>query len=322
MSDSGAITLAVTGGSGFIAGHLIGHLLLHGADGRKVNVRALASSAEGRSRIAAAHTGAEALLLSNGEGRGLIDQLAGAQVLLHAGWSSVPSTAERDPVADLRDNVQGSMMLIQAALAAGVRRIIFLSSGGTVYGEQERTPISEDVPPMPSGAYGAAKRTVELYLSAMAGHAGAEHVVLRASNVYGRSQVHDRPQGVVEHWLRAALEGKEAASWTSLDAERDFLHIDDMVAALERAITAPIEHPVLNVGSGRGTTLKELAALIEAVTGLPLRLRMASGAHGAVKRNILDVRRIERCWGIRPTVSLKAGVERAAAALRSGDAVG
>ncbi len=304
------LLVAVTGGSGFIAGRFITHVLEHGVPGCRASVRALVSSESARLRVSAVHPGLEAGLMPAGDDAALRDGLSGAQVLLHAGWSTVPATADLDPIGDLRANVEGSLRLFRAAIASGVRRIVFISSGGTVYGEAGRLPITEEQPVRPTGAYGASKLCVERYLAAMAGHAGIEHLILRPSNVYGRARAHDQPQGVIEHWMQAALAGQEGTTWSDLAVERDYLHIDDMVRALLLAIAAPIAHPVLNVGTGRGTTLGELATLIGAISGRPFHVAAPALPKAAIRRNVLDAGLIGSCWGWRTRVSLEEGLQR------------
>lgn len=307
--------IAITGGSGFIAGRFIARSMVQGIGGERWHLRALAASEASRQRIAAAHPAAEALLLPSGSEAQLVERLRGVRVLLHAGWSTVPATADLDPITDLRQNGEGALRLFRAAISAGVRRIVFISSGGTVYGEAEQPLITEAHPLHPVGAYGASKLIAERYLTAMAHHAGVEHVILRPSNVYGRDQAHDQPQGVVEHWLRAALRGQDGATWNSLDTERDYLHIDDLLTALDLAVSAPLRHSVLNVGTGKGTTLAALAGLIGEAAGHPFRVVEQRMPQAAVRRNVLDAGRIRACWGWSPQVSLAEGVRRAWAAL-------
>jgi UDP-glucose 4-epimerase len=311
------LVVAVTGGSGFIAGDFITHLLGNRTESGSMKVRALVSSSEGLLRVSDRHIGAVAMRLDQVGHGGLVSQLEGAHVLVHAGWSTVPATADRDPLADLQENVAGSLRLFQAGIKAGVRRIVFISSGGTVYGEAEHVPLAETHPVRPMGAYGAAKLLVERYLSVLAAQGSIEHVILRPANVYGRHRAHEKPQGVIEHWLLAALHRQEVVSWTDLDAERDFLHVDDMVSALACAITQPIVHPLLNVGTGRATSLRRIKELIEETTGFPLRMIESSTVGPQIRRNALDGRRIQSDWGWKPSVSVEEGIRRTCGVLRA-----
>lgn len=306
--------LAVTGGGGFIAGRFMDRVQEMSAAGGALRIRALASSEASHGRMATMGASIEARIMAR-DLAGLREQLRGVHVLLHAGWSTVPATADRDPLADVHVNAAGSLLLFQAAIAEGVRRIVFISSGGMVYGEALSLPIHEDHVLDPKGAYGASKLIVERYLTAMARPSGVEHVILRPSNVFGRKQAHDKPQGVIEHWMQAALEGREARTWADLDAERDYLHIDDLVDAVLLAVAAPVAHTVMNVGSGRGTTLHELAALVARISGRPFNVTGASAARGAIRRNVLDGGRLRESHGWIPKVSLEEGMHRVCHAL-------
>lgn len=302
--------IAITGAAGFIGGSVLARLVKMGVANDQVEVVALASSEESMSRIRAMHPGTECGRLQDAE-----SLLRDCQVLLHAGWSTVPATADDDPISDLRINVEGSIGLFEQAARAGVRRVVFLSSGGTVYGEPVRLPIDEAHPLRPLGAYGASKLCVERYLAVRAKHHGLEHVILRPGNVYGRSSAHQRPQGVVEHWLKAALDGNPVEPWADLRLTRDYLHIDDLVDSVMAALHRPITHHVLNVGTGSGTALSVLAGMVASVTGRPFKVSAVRPQHRFVMTNVLDGSRIAKCWGIVPKVSLEQGLAHTWAAM-------
>ncbi|MBK9175537.1 MAG: NAD-dependent epimerase/dehydratase family protein [Flavobacteriales bacterium] len=306
--------IAITGAGGFIGGSVLARLMQVGLAHERAHVAAIASSEASMHRIRALHPEVDCGRFQDSEAL-----LRGCQVLLHAGWSTVPATAETDPLGDLRDNVEGSINVFEQAARMGVRRIVFLSSGGTVYGAPIRLPIDEAHPLRPQGAYGASKLCVERYLAVRAKHHGIEHVILRPSNVYGRSAAHDRPQGVVEHWLKAALVGVPVEPWADLRLTRDYLHIDDLVDALVAALHLPIKHNVLNVGTGRGTELSRMAEMVSSATGRQFKVSSVRPQHRFVMANVLDGSRIAECWGIIPRVSLEQGLARTWAAMNGED---
>lgn len=297
--------IAITGAGGFIGGSLLSRLVQEGLDGGQVELVALASSVGSMHGIQSRHPAVACGLLHDAE-----PTLAGCQVLVHAGWATVPATAEADPLNDLRENVEGSIRLFEQAARAGVRRIVFMSSGGTVYGDPLRLPIDETHPLRPAGVYGASKLCVERYLAVRAKHHGFEHVILRPGNVYGRATAHERPQGVVEHWLKAVLVGVTVEAWADMRLTRDYVHITDLVDVLIAALNHPITHHVLNVGTGRGTELSSLAEMITAVTGRPFGYSTAHAQRPAVMTNVLDSSRLRECWGLSPRIDLEEGLAR------------
>lgn len=310
-----ALTVAVTGASGFIGGALVARLWAQGADGRPARVRPMASSPESVARVQSRFAGLPVTMLQGLDAEGLRSLFEGVHVFVHAGWSSVPSTAERDPLGDLRTNVEGSLRLFQAALLAGVRRIVFLSSGGTVYGEPRWSPITEDHPTEPVGVYGASKLCAERYLVALARTHGAESVVLRPANVYGRSMAHDKPQGVVENWMARLRQGADLECWNDPRMVRDYIHVDDLVDALVAALHRPVKETVLNVGTGHGTDLRQLAGLLERITGHTARLRTMDTVYPALSINVLDNAKLRQVLGTAPQIALEEGLARTWATL-------
>jgi len=291
--------LVLTGGSGLIGGAVLRKLA-----GQAVSVRALVSHGTSADIVEASFAGAEVLPLT-----GDVDEFFnGCDVFLHAGWSTVPSTAEEDPIGDLHANVEGSLRLITAAARARVSRIVFLSSGGTVYGQPVRSPITEDHRTVPVGSYGAAKLCVEKYLKVIAHASGMEHIVLRPGNVYGRSAAHQRPQGVVEHWLACALRKQPLVAWNDLAMVRDYLYIDDVVDAIIASFTARTSSMVFNLGTGVGTSLEQLAHLINEVTGQENEVVRRGVGVSLITTNVLDVSRARAELGYEPRVQLKDGL--------------
>lgn len=302
--------LALTGGSGFIGGRFVESALREGIAGRSPSILALTSSEESAGRVLSKHPAARAIPLPGLDHDSLIEAMRGCEALIHAAWSTVPAEAERDPLKDLHVNVESSIKLFQAAIAAGVRRIVFISSGGTVYGEPRWSPITEDHPLLPLSAYGTSKLCAEHYLLSLARAARIEALVLRPANVYGRDRSHDKPQGVVEHWLARLRAGQELISWNDTSVVRDYIHVDDVTAALIASLHRPVVEPFVNVGTGIGTSLSDLAELMQRVTGITVRLTASASHHPALSRNVLSTALMEKCLGIAPRVSLEEGIAR------------
>ena len=243
--------------------------------------------------------------------QGLEAALSEADVLVHLAWSSVPSTAALDPVEDLRSNVLQAESLLEQCAASGVGRVVFLSSGGTVYGPVEHAaPITEDHPAAPSTAYGRSKLAFERLLSTHSLVKGYGALVLRPSNVYGMPISDSRPQGVVHHWMKAILEGRPIELWNEGSTVRDLVHIDDMVEALLLSISYRGPNEILNVGTGVGTSLAELVHEMEELVGRPMDIVSRTGPAGAVDRNVLSTVRAKQLLGFEAKVHLAEGLRR------------
>ncbi len=245
--------------------------------------------------------------------------LSGADVLVHMAWSSVPTTAALDPVKDMLANVEQAKALLDQAAASGVARVVFLSSGGTVYGPVgDQAPITEDHLPAPSTAYGGSKLAFERLLSIHALDKGYGALVLRPSNVYGMSISDSRPQGVVHHWMKAILEGRPIELWNEGSTVRDLVHIDDMVEALLLAIRYQGPNEILNVGTGVGTSLAQLVHAMEEMVGRPMDIVSRTGPAGAVGRNVLSTARAKEMIGFEARVTVAEGLRRSWQAIQSG----
>ncbi len=303
--------IAITGASGFIGRNLMQRFMERAGPGHATTtIRALHSGERPSSTWTFPKDLVRTAPLYDDHGRIHPEALNGVDTLLHLGWSTVPATAEQDPQADQRTNVEGGLRLLEAVRAAGVRRVVFLSSGGTVYGPTTELPIREDAPTRPISAYGISKLLFESYLGLAAKQHGFEHVILRPGNVYGDPVPRQRPQGVIEHWMARIAAGRSIELWNPLSVTRDLLHVDDMVTAILAAVEHPAGHAVLNIGTGVGTSLGELLALLERVTGRPIPTEVRSTAPAAIPANVLDPRKAMDVLGFRTTIPLATGLER------------
>lgn len=224
--------------------------------------------------------------------------LEGVCTVFHLLGASFPADAERDPAEDLRTNVAASIDLIALCRAAGVRRIVFISSGGTVYGVPRCLPISETHPTDPISAYGIHKLLVEKHLGLQAYRHGLQVVVLRVANPYGPFQIPDRGQGLIAALIRRRLSGRPVEVWGDGRVVRDFLHVDDLVDAMLRAVSYEGPHSVLNVGSGIGRSVLEVIASVNDVLGTGnAEILYRPGRAVDVPANVLDVSLIQRELG-------------------------
>jgi UDP-glucose 4-epimerase len=210
----------------------------------------------------------------------------GCGVVFHLVCSTVPGSS--DPVFDNRTNVVPTIKLLEICRQVGVRRIIFISSGGTVYGPASEVPIREDAPTNPICPYGIGKLACEKYLLLYRRLHGVDARILRVSNVYGPFQTATQ-QGIVGIFLRQALENKPIEIWGGGKSIRDYLYIDDLIRAFILAAQRPEWPSILNIGSGKGLSTLEVADSIEALLGRSLRRIERPGRASDVSVNVLDI---------------------------------
>ncbi|MEP9375077.1 NAD-dependent epimerase/dehydratase family protein [Aquabacter sp. CN5-332] len=229
------------------------------------------------------------------------EAVRGQEIVFHLLSSSVPGSPGQIPAFDLETNVLGTLRFLDICNAAAVRRIVFASSGGTVYGPADTYPISETAPTHPISAYGVGKLAIEKYLGLYHHLYGLEYIALRIANAYGPLQSILKRQGVVAAMLDHALAGKPLKIWGTGEVVRDFVHIDDVVSAFLWAATYGGPHRVMNVGSGTGLSINQVANDIEAITGTAkLSRNYHAGRTADVPINILDISLITRETPWRP----------------------
>jgi len=198
------------------------------------------------------------------------------------------------------------------------RLVVMPSSGGTVYDVSHEPPYREDSPCAPASEYGKAKLVMEQILSREAPDDVAV-VIPRVSNAYGPGQPAGTGQGVIAHWLDAALHGREIVLLGAESITRDFVYVDDVAHAIARIVDTPGAPPVVNIGAGAATSLGELARLVESVVGSErFRARHEPARPFDVRHNWLDVGLARRALRWSPRVSLEDGIRRTWQAMLEG----
>ncbi len=244
--------------------------------------------------------------------------LDGIDVVFHLLGGSFPARAEADPAEDLCRNAIPSLGLMALCREARVRQIVFVSSGGTVYGVPRHLPLREDHPTDPISAYGIHQLLIEKHLGLLAHRHDLPCVVLRVANPFGPYQLPGRGQGLVATLIAQRLAGRPVEIWGDGQVVRDFFHVADLVdAALLAAVYRGPER-VLNVGSGIGRSVRDVVGAIDAMLGMRgAEIIHRQGRAVDVPVNVLDVARIRRVLGWSPRIDWQDGLRGTADWLRS-----
>lgn len=242
--------------------------------------------------------------------------VADVDIVFHLVNATTPASANADMANDVTQNVLGTLGLLEACRSAGVRRIVYVSSGGTIYGVPAHVPTAETEPCWPITAYGISKLSVERYLHLYGHHHGLDYRVLRVANPYGPHQTAATGQGVIAAFLRRALAGEPVEIWGDGLAARDYLHVDDVACAMEAAAVHEGADRVFNVGSGRPRTLVEIVEAIERVTGTPVAIDRKPSRGVDIPVSCLDISLAARELDWRPTIGLDQGLEGTIAWMR------
>jgi UDP-glucose 4-epimerase len=240
-----------------------------------------------------------------------------ASVVHHYAWGSIPASANSNPGGDLITNVSSTIGLLEALRRRGGGRIVFSSSGGTVYGRIHEAPVREDHPIAPITAYGTSKATAEIYLGLYRAMHGLDCRIARIANPYGAGQDLGRGLGAVTTFLHKALAGEPIQIWGTGEVVRDFIHIADVAACLVTLAEAPLpqEAFVFNIGSGTGASLNDVVAELEVQLHRKLEVTRTQKRAFDVPINVLAIDRAKQVLGWAPRISLSDGITRTIADL-------
>lgn len=229
--------------------------------------------------------------------------------LIHLACTTTPTASACQPTLEALQNLMPTIRLLEL-LGTQPKRLIFVSSGGTVYGDPGPEAIAEDVVTMPRSYYGAGKVALESFLNAFAVETGVSTVIVRPSNAYGPGQELRRGFGIIRTLLEHARRRTAIPIWGDGSIVRDFIFIDDAVEAMCRLIGHPAPARTYNLGAGVGTSLNDLIALVERVSERKLKVEYMPARRIDVQRIILKTARLETDCGWRPQVSLEEGIQR------------
>ncbi|MDP5292270.1 NAD-dependent epimerase/dehydratase family protein [Oceanimonas sp. CHS3-5] len=191
--------------------------------------------------------------------------MEGMDYVIHLASSVIPSTSNADPVFDVQTNLVGALNILDAAVEHKIKKLVFLSSGGTVYGEGSGVPFKEDAPTNPICSYGIVKLAIEKYIKMYNQLYDVPYAILRVSNPYGPGQLGDKPLGVVSIFLDRIKRETLIEIWGDGSTSRDFIHIDDVLSAIDSVLWSPNNQHLLNIGSGKLVSILELINLISEI---------------------------------------------------------
>jgi UDP-glucose 4-epimerase len=279
---SGALQrVLVIGASGFLGRHLVEQLLQ-----QKYQVLAL-----DRYNAFSAREGLEYVEGSFLDVKLMASLLQDCDAVFHLASTTLPKTSNDDPLFDIESNLKGAVTLLDLALEHDIQRLVFISSGGTVYGPPEQLPVPESHATDPACSYGIVK-------------------------LYGEYQSDDSGQGALTAFCHRALAGEPIEIWGDGSVVRDFVYAGDAIDAMIRALDAPCAGETINIGSGQGVSLNQLLDLIEEASGQQVVRDYRPGRDFDVPEIYLDIAKAQHLLAWQPQVPLAEGIGRLVAAMR------
>ncbi|MGO9620795.1 MAG: NAD-dependent epimerase/dehydratase family protein [Desulfobaccales bacterium] len=301
--------ILLTGGAGFIGSHLAEAFLSQGHE-----VAVVDNLSSGRREQVPVGAQFYSYDIRSQETSDLIGRWRPQVLVHHAAQMSVRLSVE-DPVMDARENIMGSLNLFQAAARVGMEKILFASTGGAMYGDQAPVPAREEDPAMPECPYGVAKLAVEHYLHFYQREYGITPISLRYANVYGPRQNGLGEAGVVAIFIEKFLAGEQPLINGDGLQTRDFVCVEDLVAANLAALDYP-RAGVFNIGTGRETDILTVYRQLQGIIGSPRGPAHGPAKPGEQRRSALDSTRAGKLLDWHPRLTLAEGLARTVAAFR------
>jgi UDP-glucose 4-epimerase len=296
--------ILVTGGAGFIGSNVVDRFLAHGHEVAVLDDLSTGFREFVDPRVSFHHAS-------------ITDPAAVERVLAgfrpevvdhHAAQIDVRRSVS-DPAFDAEVNVVGGIRLLEACTRHGVRKFVYASTGGAIYGEGRRLPAAEEHPVNPEAPYGASKHALEHYLYLWKLLHGLDYTVLRYPNVYGPRQNPHGEAGVNAIFIGLMLAGKRPRIFGTGEQVRDYLYVDDVVEANVAALTAG-SGEILNLGTGIGTSVLDIVRGLNGILGTSIEPVHEPARPGEIQRIYLDAARARRVLGWAPTVAFPEGLRR------------
>jgi UDP-glucose 4-epimerase len=238
--------------------------------------------------------------------------VCGCDIIYHLVSTTLPRSSNENTAYDVETNVVGTLHLLEIARKNNIRKVIFISSGGTVYGIPQEVPISESHPTEPICSYGIGKLAIEKYLNLYHLLHGMNYCVLRLANPFGERQRIAAEQGAVTVFLDKALRNEEITIWGDGSVVRDYFYVGDAVSAMTKALAYEGFGGVFNIGSGAGRSLNQILDAIEALLGTSIRRTYLPARAFDVPASVLDISRAAELLDWRPETTFSEGLSRTA----------
>lgn len=234
--------------------------------------------------------------------------VSGADVVYHLVSTTVPTTSNQHISQELQSNIILSSNLFEACVRESVKKVVFISSGGTVYGKEHNCPLNEDTPTNPITAYGVQKITIEKLLYLYKYMYNLDYRIVRLANPYGPYQRPNGVLGAVTTFIYKALVGEAIDIYGDGSVIRDFIFIDDVIRALQKIVNGEEMYRTYNLGCGYGTSIKQVVDCIKRTLKIDVKINYKESRKVDVPVNYLDIHRYETAFGSLNPTSLEDGI--------------
>ncbi|MEP7145556.1 MAG: NAD-dependent epimerase/dehydratase family protein [bacterium] len=238
------------------------------------------------------------------------NSLNDSDYVFHLVSSTLPAASNENPIYDVETNLISSLMLFRECVDRKIKKIIFLSSGGTVYGIPKNIPIKENHFSNPICSYGIIKKAIEEYLFLFERIYGLDYLVFRLSNPYGERQNPYASQGVIPVFINKAIHEEKIIIWGDGSVIRDYIYIKDAVKVIAGSIKKETSSKVFNLSSGKGYSLNDIIELINLISDRKTRVEYTESRYSDVPVNILDNELVKKTFGYEPQTNIEDGIKK------------
>ncbi len=228
-----------------------------------------------------------------------------------------PKQSEEDLITDLSSNLIPIVNVLYQCVNKGIKKFIFCSSGGTVYGNQNKIPINEKSLCNPISSYGLVKLSIENYIKYFNHKYNLNYEILRLSNPYGANQLTDGTFGIIPTYINAILSDKLISVYGDGEIVRDYIYIDDFITLNLKLLTTKTKNNIINVGTGIGTSIKQLIHKIETISGKKANVQYLPKRNFDVSVNCLEIQKVQKIYDWKPKISLDEGIKKTLEQIKS-----
>lgn len=302
------IKILIFGADGFLGSNLVKSLLANG----RYEVRAFDLFKDGMSRNLKGYEKKIELFPGNFLNReDLRKALKGADYVFHYISLTTPGSSMNDPLIDVDTNIRGTVVFLEECVKAKVKKIIFPSSGGGIYGNQNKKLLSENDLLDPISPYTISKLAIEKYLEYFRINRSLDYLILRYSNPYGPGQNVVGSQGIIPIFLNLIKQKKPITIFGDGENVRDYIYIDDLVENTKKiAFRNNNKFRIYNIGKGEGVTINEVVRIIRKITGENVRIKKMPARGIDVRRVVLNTRRIQKEIDFKIRIELEEGIKK------------
>jgi len=294
--------ILVIGGTGFLGSNLVSAL-----DREGHHIRVLS---RGHIRQEENHKNVEYIKGDINNNRDLDEAINGIDYVYHFASTTNPKSSESDLLFDVSSNLSAVIGTLNKCVKNDIKKFIFCSSGGTVYGNHNEMPISEESPCAPISSYGLVKYNIEMYIKYFNYKYNLNYEILRLSNPYGINQLTDGTHSIIPTYIKRILDNREIKVFGNGSVVRDYIYIDDFINLTLKLLTIREKNNTLNIGSGKGTSICELIHKIELLCGKKALIQYLPERKFDVSKNYLDINKVREVYRWKPKISLDDGLKR------------